>query len=509
MTQQPDNNEQQTGDAAGSSDEALNREIEEALGGMSLDEIIEAEQQTSSAQSENAKTPSGVRQGRVIGVHGDDVFVYFGGKTQGVLPASQFEDEPLPREGDTVEVTIEGYDKQDDLLVLSRKGAVLEATWESLTPGAVVEGRVTGINKGGLELEVNGIRAFMPVSQVEMAHIEDLTPYLNERLKCEVQEVDRADKNVVVSRRRLLEAEAEEAKKETLKTLEVGQVVPGTVKNIMPYGAFVDIGGVDGLLHISDMSHGHVDKPSDVVQPGQQIEVKVLKFNPESGKIGLGLKQTMADPWDGAEEKWPPDSTVTGKITRLADFGAFVEVAPGVEGLIPISEMTYGRRIGHPREVLTEGDMVEVKVLSIEPKRNRMSLSIKQMQEDPWMGASARWPAESVIEGRVTRTTDFGAFVEVTPGVEGLIHISELSEHHVRNVEEVARTGDSVKAMVLSVDEDARRMSLSIKALTAPDSVETQSLNLPEPKNRKRKKPLKGGLEGGGLNIDDFGDLRP
>ncbi|MFP4354089.1 MAG: S1 RNA-binding domain-containing protein [Phycisphaerae bacterium] len=504
MTQQPEENQTPTDQTSESSDDALNREIEEALGNQSLEDLIEQSDKPGEAAAGKTGLPSGVHQGRVIGVHGDDIFVYFGGKTQGVLPASQFDDEPVPSEGDTVDVTVEGYDQQDGLFLLSRKGAVLEATWDSLQAGAIVEGRVTGMNKGGLELEINGIRAFMPVSQVEMHHVEDLSGYLNEKLKCEVQEVDRSDKNVVVSRRRLLEAEAAEAKKETLKTLEVGQVVTGVVKTIMPYGAFVDIGGVDGLLHISDMSHGHVDKPTDVVKQGDKIEVKVLKFSEDTGKISLGLKQTMKDPWQDAAEKWPPESTVSGRITRLADFGAFVEVEPGVEGLIPISEMTYGRRIHHPKEVLSEGDVVEVKVLSVDPKRNRMSLSLKAMQDDPWMGASARWPEQARVQGKVRRTTDFGAFVEVAPGVEGLVHISQLSEHHVHNVEEVCRQGDTVEAVVLSVDEEARRMSLSIKALTAPQSVETQSLNLPEPKSRKRKKPLKGGLEGGGLSFDDL-----
>jgi small subunit ribosomal protein S1 len=473
-------------------DQELEKEIQDALGGQSLDEILQAEETQS--QASPAK-PSGVRQGRVIGIHGDDIFVYFGGKTQGLLQAGQFEDEELPSEGDLVEVTVEGIDNDDGLLILSRKGAVMEATWDSIRPGAVVEGRVTGLNKGGLELNVDGIRAFLPASQVEIGHVEDLSGYLNERLQVEVQEVDRQDNNVVVSRRRLLEAQAAEMKEELLKKLEVGQVVTGKVKTLKPYGAFVDIGGVDGLLHISDMSHTHIDKPEDVCQVGDDVEVKVLKIEEDGERISLGLKQTQADPWKGAQEKWTQGQVVGGRVTRLADFGAFVEIEPGVEGLIPISEFTYGRRIGHAKEVLSQGDAVQVKVLNVDERRKRLSLSLKQMQEDPWMGASARWPAQSIVEGRVTRTTDFGAFVEVTDGVEGLIHISQLSDSHVQNVSQVVREGDQVKAAVLSVDEDARRMSLSIKALSqSAQNAQPRNYDTPS-KPRKRKRPLKGGLD--------------
>ena len=490
MSSEFDRPENSTPRSSGGLDADLQREVDDALGDLSLDEILQAEEATPARPS----TAGGVRQGRVIAVQGDDVFVYFGGKTQGILPASQFEDEPLPREGDVIEVTIEGYDNNDDLLLLSRKGAVLEATWDSLQRGSIVEGRVTGLNKGGLELTINGLRAFMPISQVDVGRVEDLTPFLNERMKCEVTEVNRAEQNIVVSRRRVLEAEAEEAKKETLQTLEVGDVVRGRVKTIMPYGAFVDIGGVDGLLHISDMSHAHVDDPRSVVKEGDAIDVKVLKFNSETGKISLGLKQTLADPWSDADQKWQPGQAVTGRVTRLADFGAFVELEPGVEGLIPMGEMAYGRRIRSAEEVVKVNDVVQVRVISVDSKRKRISLSLKQMQDDPWMGASQRWPEQSVVEGRVSRITEFGAFVEVSSGVEGLVHISQLSTQHVRNVREAVREGDLVKAAVLSVDEDARRMSLSIKALSEGGSAAAPAtLDLPKPK--ARKKPLKGGLE--------------
>ena len=473
-------------------DEELQRELDEALGGMSMEEILQADE----APAEPVER--GVRRGTVAAIHGEDVFVDMGGKSQGVVPFEQFADEEAPpKAGDVIEVTIEGYDRRDGLLLLSRRGAARAATWENLDEGQVVEGRVTGHNKGGLELTVNGIRAFMPISQIEMFRVEDISGYVNQRLRCQVMEVDRSEQNVIVSRRALLEAEAAEAKEKLLESLEEGQTVVGVVRSILPYGAFVDIGGVDGLLHVSDMSYTRVEDPSHIVHEGQQIEVKVLKFDREERKISLGLKQTMPDPWADAEVKWPADSVVGGRVTRLADFGAFVELEAGVEGLIPISELSFGRRIGHPREIVREGDVVKVRVLNVSTEQRRIGLSLRRVGDDPWTGASVRWPANSVVEGIVTRIADFGAFVELTPGVEGLIHISELSHSHVRAVSNVVREGNTVQARVLNVDEDKRRISLSIKQLGYSTTENGSAAEESEPARpqQKRKKPLKGGLD--------------
>jgi small subunit ribosomal protein S1 len=472
-------------------DDALQREIEEALGDMSLEEMISKE--------ETPVKPSapGLKVGKVIAIHGDDIFVDMGGKSQGVLPAIQFDDEPMPAVGDRVEVIIEGYKPGEGFLILSRKGAVQAAAWESLEEGQIVEGRVTGHNKGGLELDINGLRAFMPISQIESFRVEDLHPYDNQKLRCEVTEVNREDRNIVVSRRNLLEQEAAEAREKTFGALAEGQILTGTVKTIMPYGAFVDIGGVDGLLHVSDMSYTRVNDPSEIVQTGMQVEVKVLKIDPVTRKISLGLKQAMPDPWAGVEDRWPVQSVVHGKITKLMDFGAFVELEPGVEGLIPMSEFSYQKRIRHASEVVNVGDHVDVKVMSVDLDRKRISLSIKQVGENPWVGASVRWPAESIVTGKVTRLTDFGAFVELAPGVEGLIHISEVSETHIRSVSEALTVGQEVQAKVLEVDEDARRIGLSIKQIKmSPDYTgEVSGQPAPEPTPQpKRKKPLKGGF---------------
>jgi small subunit ribosomal protein S1 len=438
----------------------------------------------------------GVRRGKVVAIQGDDIFVDLGGKSQGLLPASQYEDEPLPAEGDVVEFTVEGYDQSEGLVMLSRKGAVLAASWDNLKRGNVVEGRVTGLNKGGLELSVSGIKAFMPFSMVEMHHVEDLTPYLNRKLLCEVREVKRSENRVILSHRAVLERQAAEQAEQTLQQIEEGSVVDGTVKTIKPYGAFVDIGGIDGLLHIREMAHGHVDKVTDVVKEGQKIKVAVISIDHEENKIGLSLKETMADPWEGIENKYPVDSIVTGRVTRLAEFGAFVELEDGVEGLVPIGEITYERHLKHPSDELKEGDTIRVKVIRVEPKRKRISLSIKQVEGDPWMGAEARWPVNSTVEGNVTRVADFGAFVQIAPGVEGLIHISELSPMHVQSVRDVVKEGEHVEARVISVDEDARRIGLSIKQLTEAGQVDVQrNFGGRADKGKKRKRPLKGGLD--------------
>lgn len=494
---------------AGGLDASIQKEVEEALGDMNLDDLVD---------SEDGKTPKRKRrrpaqnekiiQGKVISIDGDDIFVDIGSRNDGLLPASQFSDEPLPKVGDTVDVTIAGVDESEGLVMLSRQGAVLAATWDSLHRGQVVEARVTGKNKGGLEMSINGIRAFMPASQVEIHRVEDMSPYVGQTLQAKVSEIDFANENIVVSRRDLLLQQQEELREKLWANIEEGQVVKGVVRNVMPYGAFVDIGGEDGLVHVSDLSHGHVDKPEDVVQPGQEVEVKILSIDREEKKIGLGLKQTKRDPWENIEQKYPVDEQVTGKITRLVDFGAFVELEEGVEGLVPIGEITFGRRIGHPKEILSEGETVKVRVIRVEPKRNRISLSIKRVGDDPWTGASARWPVGEKVSGVVTRIAEFGAFVELGAGVEGLVHISELADRHVKSVEEIVKEGDTVEVRVLDVDEGKRRIGLTMKESTEVESgMSAAEYNARQASDSAKKKNLKGGLDAGAIETP-FGELR-
>jgi len=487
-------------------DPQLQQELDAALGGMSLEDILDAEQAEQAGQAPAAEGDSDVKRGTVIAVQGDDIFVDMGGKSEGVLPVNQFADEPLPAVGDVIEVQVTGYDASEGLIQLSRKGAVLAATWDSLEEGQVVEGRVAALNTGGLELNVDGIRAFMPISQIELSRVEDLAPYVNQKLRCKVIEV-RKD-NIVVGRRELLEEQAAEARAETLAALTEGTTVSGVVRSIVPYGAFVDIGGVDGLLHISDMSYSRVEDPNSVVKEGQELEVVVLKIDAENQRISLGLKQAKPDPWHNAELKWAVGEIVTGRICRLADFGAFVELEEGVDGLIPISELSFERRIKHPADVVNVGDVVRVRVLKVQADRRRISLSLKRVGDDPWVGAAARWPQDATVEGVVSRVADFGAFVELTTGVEGLIHISEMSSARVRAVTDVVSEGDTVRAKVLSVDEEKRRISLSLKALESSNQhASAAATGEPAKPAPKRDKPLKGGLEFPGGGWSTLGNL--
>ena len=306
-----------------------------------------------------------LRTGKVVSVQGEDILIDMGGKSTGVLSTKQLGDEPIPEVGDNIEVLVTGYDEDEGLVILSRKDAVTAVAWDSIEVGQTVEGRVTGHNKGGLELNVDGINAFMPISQIERTRVDndDLPEYLNHKMHCRVTEIRRNEEAIIVSRRDVLDAEAEEARKESMTTLTEGTIVSGTVKTIMPYGAFVDIGGVDGLLHVGDMSFKRIDDPREVVREGQKLQLMVLKVDREGERIGLGLKQTLTDPWIDVQNKWPVDSVVSGRITRLMDFGAFCELEAGVEGLIPISEMSFERRINHPREVVSENEVVKVRVM--------------------------------------------------------------------------------------------------------------------------------------------------
>ncbi len=478
-------------------DEEIQQELEAAFGDMSVFDMLDAEE-----QAQRKTGVQNIRKGIIVAIHNDDVFVDIGGKSQGILPAKQFGDD-LPNPGEEVEVVVEHYKPDEGIVLLSLPGAVKEADWDTLEVGQIVEGVVTGHNKGGLELKINGIRAFMPISQIEMFQVDDLHPYMNQKLKCQVVELDKANRNLVVSRRFVLERELAEARQKLIDELYEGKTVEGIVKTIMPYGAFVDIGGLDGLLHIRDMSHRRIDDPNEVVHPGQHLELIVLKFDREEQKLSLGLKQIMPDPWKDAETKYQPGSVITGRISHLEDFGAFVELEEGLEGLIPIGEITYERRIRHPSEILKEGEIVKVKIMQVDISRKRISLSIKQVGDDPWLGASVRWPADTVVRGTVTRITDFGAFVQLSPGVEGLVHISELSDKKVRSAADVVNVGEEVDVKVLSVDEENRRIALSIKQAAglgdnsqAVGGMSSEQIEAEKSqKKKKRKTPLKGGLD--------------
>jgi len=478
----------------GPSDE-LNKEIEEAMAAMSDDELAELTGKAPRQQLEDDASGSR-RRAKIVGIYENDVFIDLGGKSQGVVARSQFGKEEVLEIGSEVEVVIERYDADSGLLITSRDGAVREAHWDSLTVGTVVEGRITGMNKGGLEVNLNGIRGFMPASHVDVAHVKDISIFLGQKVLCEILELNRRARNVLLSRRKVVQREQQERKKTLLDELAPGQVRKGVVGNLTDFGAFVDLGGIDGLIHISDLSYRQVNRVSDVLEPGQTVEVKVLKVDKKRERISLGLKQVKPDPWAGVGEQYPVDTKLTVRVLRLERFGAFVELEEGVDGLIPMSEMSWSR-IGRLSDVLQVGQTVEAVVIRVEPEKRRIALSLKQVEADPWAGVLESFPKNSTITGRVTKCTDFGAFVELVPGVEGLVHISELSDQRVKKCEDVVQPGQEVEVRVLDVDTEQRRISLSVKAAQAaaqaPPEEGAPQAEKQQPK-KKRKRPLRGGL---------------
>ena len=371
------------------SKEEIERELEAAMGGLSAKELY------GELKPGGRKEPpqEGPKIGKVIRVHGPDVFVSVpGGRSEGLLPVMQFPDGP-PAIGTEVEIQIEGYDQANGLLILNRKGAVVSVDWSSVAYGMTVEARVTATNKGGLEVDVNGIRGFMPISQIDIYRVENAEQFVNQKLRCQVTEVKPAEKNLVVSRRALLEKEREENREKLWEQLAEGQIRPGVVRTVRDFGAFVDLGGVDGLLHVSDLSWSRVEDAAAVVQPGQTIQVQILKIDREKRKLNLGLKQLQASPWEGVAAKFPIGTVVAGKVTKLMEFGAFVELEPGMEGLIHISELAP-QRVRRVGDIVQPAQVVQVKVLNIDLAQRRISLSLK--------GALPEAPVEEAEEEEET-----------------------------------------------------------------------------------------------------------
>ncbi len=479
-------------------DANLDAEIDAALGELSEEQIYGAPQTQQSSEPVDRIN----KTGKVIRIGKDEIYIDFGGKTQGVAPLIDFMDGV--RLGEEVEVQVERYDVAEGMLIVHKKGAVQQKIdWETLEIGQIVEGLVTGVNKGGIELEVKNMRAFMPAGQVELWHVPDFSQYVGTRLTAEVTKFERDKKNLILSRRNVLEREREELRKKTLEELEEGQIRRGTIRNVMDFGAFVDLGGVDGLLHVSEMTHKRGrQNAADFCKIGDVVEVKILKIDPETKKIALSLKAAMGtDPWETAESKYAPGTTVTGRVTRVEGFGAFIEVEEGVEGLLPVSEMSW-QRIRHPSDVVKEGDTIKLVVLKIDPAERRMSFSLKQAGPDPWASVRDRYATDMVVKGTVARVVDFGAFVELEPGLEGLVHISELADQRVKSAGDVVKQGDSVDVRVMEVDEKARRMSLSIRrAKESAAPVESSTPKAPPPtakeiaKKQKKQSQLRGGLD--------------
>jgi small subunit ribosomal protein S1 len=420
-----------------------------------------------------------VIEGRVLKIRGADVFIDFGSKSDGVIPLSEFQDfegNTAVKPGDVVEVMVEGGYTAEGYVQLSHEKASRLKIWDNLERALneelIVSGRVLGRVKGGLSVDI-GIRAFMPGSQVDPRPIRNIDQFIGQDIPVKVVKLNRRRGNAVVSRKVAVQEEVDSRKTLTLGMIHEGAVLTGTVKNLTEYGAFIDLGGIDGLLHVTDISWGRVAHPSEVLETGQEITVQVLKYDPSKERVSLGIKQMTADPWEGVADRVAPGARVMGRVVTVTDYGAFVELEPGIEGLIHISEMTWSRRMRHPSKVVKPGDRVESVVLEVNTAERRISLGLKQLEANPWTTVESRYSVGSVVEGRVRNMTEFGAFIEIEEGIDGLVHVSDLSwTRRIKHPSEALRKGSMVQAVILAIDAAHKRLSLGVKQLQ-PDVWET------------------------------------
>jgi small subunit ribosomal protein S1 len=419
--------------------------------------------------------------GKVREVHDDDVVVDVGYKSEGIISLEEWYDESQnkvvpPQVGDEVRVLLEDIDDAHGLLMLSFRKAKRQEEWERVIKqhkeGDVVGGAVTKKIKGGLLVNI-GVNVFLPASQVDIRRPSDIGDYIGKEVRCKILKIDEARRNIVVSRRKLIEDERTEKKKKLLEEIAPGQVRKGVVKNIADFGAFVDLGGIDGLLHITDMSWGRVQHPSDMVHIEQELEVYIINVDREKERIAVGLKQKQPSPWAGVEEKYPIGSRHHGEVVNVMTYGAFVKLEPGIEGLVHISEMSWTKRINHPNEIVHIGDKIEVQVLNINKEKQEISLGMKQCQTNPWDKVAEKYPPNTIVTGTVRNLTNYGAFIEIEEGIDGLLHVSDISwVRKVSHPNEVLQKGQQVKCVVLNVDQERKRVALGMKQL-ASDPWET------------------------------------
>lgn len=451
------------------SEEEWNQELTAALAGTSPAEID---------WGGDAIAPNQIVPGRILRVENDFVLVDVGYKSEGVIPLSEWEEnEPPPQPGQTIDVLIEDiedtFGPADDtrgMLLLSKRKAEKIKAWmkvmETVHEGDVVTGTVSRKIKGGLLVDI-GVNVFLPASQVDIRRPPDIGDYIGKQIQCIVLKIDESRRNIVVSRRALIEREREEKKRKLLAELKVGELRKGVVKNIADFGAFVDLGGIDGLLHITDMSWGRINHPSEMVSIDQEIEVQILHIDYEKEKIALGLKQKQASPWENVEEKYPVGSRHKGVVVNVMSYGAFVKLEEGIEGLVHISEMSWTKRISHPSELVQIDDEIEVVVLGINKEKQEISLGMKQTQENPWDRAAERYPPGSIVKGTVRNLTNYGAFVEIEEGIDGLLHVSDMSwTRKISHPSEMLEKGQQIECRVLSVDQARRRIALGLKQMS-------------------------------------------
>ncbi|HEV3204087.1 MAG TPA: 30S ribosomal protein S1 [Gemmataceae bacterium] len=414
--------------------------------------------------------------GRVLQVEGDEVWIDVGYKSEGVIPLQEWYDEGVdkvvpPQPGDEIQVLLDAVEDESGAIVLSYRKAKRQKEWEQVIEkhkeGDVVAGAVTRKIKGGLLVNI-GVNVFLPASQVDIRRPPDIADYIGKTIECKILKIDEARRNIVVSRRKLIEDQREEMKKKLLSEIEPGQIRTGVVKNIAEFGAFVDLGGIDGLLHITDMSWGRIANPHEMVKIDQQLEVYIISVDKDKEKIALGLKQKSASPWQNVDQKYPPNSRHTGEVVNVMSYGAFVKLEPGIEGLVHISEMSWTKRINHPSEMVSIGDQIEVQVLNINKDKQEISLGIKQVQPNPWDKVAERYPQGTVISGVVRNLTNYGAFIEIEDGIDGLLHVSDMSwVRKVGHPSEVLTKGDQVQCIILNVDQERKRVALGLKQMAS------------------------------------------
>jgi len=462
-------------------------------GGESFAELFE--------QSPQRVAEGQVIRGRVINIDEDQVQVDVGFKSEGLVDAWEFMDDDgtiLVNVGDEVDVLVEESEDQDGRIVLSKEKADRLKIWDRISDAydrdEAVEGTIVSRVKGGLSVDI-GVKAFLPGSQVDLRPVRNLDHLVGERHQFKIIKFNKRRGNIVLSRRALLETERRKLREETLETLEEGQIVDGVIKNLTDYGAFIDLGGIDGLLHVTDMSWGRVSHPSELFQVGDEIKVKVLKFDPESERVSLGLKQIQPDPWVDAAMRYPIGVRVHGRCVSLTDYGAFVELEPGIEGLVHVSEMSWTKRIKHPSKVVSVGDEVDAVVLDVDEHGRKISLGMKQIEPNPWQMIEEKYPVGTKVKGTVRNITNFGVFVGLEEGIDGLVHVSDISwTESIKHPSERFNKGDEVEAVVLKIDKENEKFSLGIKQLQ------------PNPwEDIQKRYPLGTEISGEVTNVTDFG----
>lgn len=413
-----------------------------------------------------------VVRGTVVGITERGVVIDFGYKSEGIVNQAEFTENGVltVKPGDEVDVLVKSMETHEGYPVLSRADAVRMKAWDELekayNEGTPVKGRITERIKGGLRVDIDGIAAFLPGSQVDTRPVRNLDSLRNQEIEARVIKLNRKRSNVVLSRKAVLEDANADKKGATLDGIEEDIIVEGQIKNLTDYGAFVDLGGIDGLLHVTDMSWGRLQNPAELFKVGDNVQVKVLKFDRDRERVSLGYKQLLPDPWASIDERFPIGRRLQGKVASVADYGAFIELEPGVEGLVHVSEMSWSKRVKHPSKLVNPDDTVDVEVLSIDPRARRISLGMKQVQSNPWQTLRDRYEVGSRVTGRVRNLTDFGAFIEVEDGVDGLVHVTDISwSRRIKHPSEVLKKGQEIEAVITSIDAENRRLSLSIKDL--------------------------------------------